>query len=62
MSLTLYHGDPAGPSPTVLAPLFESGVDADLRRIDLGQALVDERREAGCAVVAVAVALAEPEP
>ena len=38
MSLTLYHGDPAGPSLTVLAALFESGLEADLRRIDLALA------------------------
>ena len=29
MSLTLYHGEPNGPSLTVLAALFESGAEAD---------------------------------
>jgi len=38
MSMTLYHGEPVGPSLTVLAALFESGVEADLVRIDLGLA------------------------
>jgi GSH-dependent disulfide-bond oxidoreductase len=31
----LYHGEPNGPSFTVLAALFEKGVQADLVRIDL---------------------------
>lgn len=35
MALTLYHGEPNGPSLTVLATLFEKGIDADLRKIDL---------------------------
>jgi GSH-dependent disulfide-bond oxidoreductase len=35
MALTLYHGEPNGPSLTVLAALFETGVNAELRRIDL---------------------------
>jgi len=35
MALTLYHGEPNGPSLTALTVLFEKGVDADLRRIDL---------------------------
>lgn len=35
MSLTLYHGEPNGPSFTVLAALFEKGIQADLVRIDL---------------------------
>jgi glutathione S-transferase len=35
MSLTLYHGEPNGPSLTVLAALYESGRDADLVAIDL---------------------------
>ena len=30
MSLTLYHGEPNGPSLTVLAALFESGAEAEL--------------------------------
>lgn len=36
MSMTLYHGEPNGPSLTVLAALFEKGTAADLVRIDLG--------------------------
>jgi glutathione S-transferase len=36
MSLTLYHGEPNGPSLTVLAALYESGLDAELVAIDLG--------------------------
>jgi len=35
MSMTLYHGEPNGPSLTVLAAMFEKGVQADLVRIDL---------------------------
>ncbi|HEX8782473.1 MAG TPA: hypothetical protein VF764_03830, partial [Steroidobacteraceae bacterium] len=35
MSLTLYHGEPNGPSLTVLATLFAKQVSADLRHIDL---------------------------
>ena len=35
MSMTLYHGEPNGPSLTVLAALFEKGVDARLKKIDL---------------------------
>ena len=35
MALTLYHGEPNGPSLTVLAALFETGLDAELRKIDL---------------------------
>ena len=31
MSLKLYHGEPNGPSLTVLAALFESGLDADMK-------------------------------
>jgi GST-like protein len=38
MSMTLYHGEPTGPSLTVLAALFESGLDADLVAIDLAMA------------------------
>ena len=37
MSLTLYHGEPNGPSLTVLAALYESGLDADLVSIDLAK-------------------------
>jgi glutathione S-transferase len=35
MSLILYHGEPNGPSLTVLAALFESGREAELVAIDL---------------------------
>ncbi|MGF7169235.1 GST-like protein [Sphingobium xanthum] len=38
MTMTLYHGEPVGPSLTVLAALFESGLETDLVRIDLGLA------------------------
>lgn len=35
MALTLYHGQPNGPSLTVLAAMFEKGVEAELVPIDL---------------------------
>jgi GST-like protein len=38
MAMTLYHGEPVGPSLTVLAALFESGLEADLVPIDLSRA------------------------
>lgn len=38
MSMILYHGEPTGPSLAVLAALFESGLDAELRPIDLKKA------------------------
>ena len=38
MSMTLYHGEPNCPSFTVLAALFEKGLQADLVRIDLAAA------------------------
>ncbi|MFC2953452.1 glutathione S-transferase family protein [Marinicaulis aureus] len=38
MALVLYHGEPNGPSLTVLAALFETGHDAELRPIDLTMA------------------------
>ena len=34
-SKILYHGEPNGPSLAVLAALFETGLDVELRRIDL---------------------------
>jgi GST-like protein len=37
-TMTLYHGEPTGPSLTVLAALFESGLEATLVPIDLGLA------------------------
>ena len=36
MSLTLYHGEPNGPSLTVLATIFETGAEAKLVAVDLG--------------------------
>lgn len=35
MAMTLYHGEPNGPSLTVLAALFETGHEAELKAIDL---------------------------
>jgi GSH-dependent disulfide-bond oxidoreductase len=35
MALTLYHGEPNGPSLTVLAALFETGIVAERRHINL---------------------------
>jgi GST-like protein len=43
MSLTLYHGEPNGPSLTVLAALFESGLEAELVPIDLAKGERHER-------------------
>ena len=37
MSLTLYHGEPNGPSLAVLATLFAKGVEAELVAIDLAR-------------------------
>lgn len=37
MSLTLYHGEPNGPSLTVLAALFETGNIAELKPINLAR-------------------------
>ena len=37
MSITVYHGEPNGPSFTVLAALFETGIDAALVHIDLAK-------------------------
>lgn len=37
MTMTLYHGEPNGPSLTVLAMLDEKGLVADLVRIDLAR-------------------------
>jgi len=47
MSMTLYHGEPNGPSFTVLAALFEKGLDASLVHIDLAQG---ERHEIPCSL------------
>jgi GST-like protein len=46
VSLTLYHGEPNGPSLTVLAALFEKGLDAQLVHIDLA---AGARRQLPCA-------------
>jgi GST-like protein len=46
MSMTLYHGEPNGPSFTVLAALFEKGIQADLVRIGLAEGA---RHELSCA-------------
>jgi GST-like protein len=35
MTLTLYHGEPNGPSLVVIAALFEKRVEADRRHVDL---------------------------
>ena len=35
MTTTLYHGEPNGPSLSVLAAAFEKGADVTLERIDL---------------------------
>ncbi len=37
MSMTLYHGEPNGPSFSVLAALFEKGLQADLIHIGLAE-------------------------
>ncbi|WP_129791865.1 glutathione S-transferase family protein [Sphingosinicella sp. CPCC 101087] len=37
MTAALYHGEPNGPSLTVLAALFETGAEADLIALDLTQ-------------------------
>jgi GSH-dependent disulfide-bond oxidoreductase len=47
MSLTLYHGEPNGPSFTVLAALFEKGLDASLVHIDLTEG---RRHEIPCSL------------
>ncbi len=48
MAMTLYHGEPNGPSFTVLAALFETGVEAELMSIDLARGerhILPEARE-----------------
>jgi GSH-dependent disulfide-bond oxidoreductase len=45
MSMTLYHGEPNGPSFTVLAALFEKGLTAELVALDLA---VGERHGPKC--------------
>ena len=44
MVMTLYHGEPTGPSLTVLAALFEAGLSVELRPIDLA---LGERHHSG---------------
>jgi GST-like protein len=46
MSMTVYHGEPNGPSFTVLAALFETGLDAELVHIDLAKG---QRHTLACA-------------
>jgi GSH-dependent disulfide-bond oxidoreductase len=46
MSMTLYHGEPNGPSLTVLATLFAKQLHAELVRIDLARG---ERHSLACA-------------
>jgi GST-like protein len=46
MSMTVYHGEPNGPSFTVLAALFETGLDAALVHIDLEKG---QRHDLPCA-------------
>ena len=46
MRMTLYHGEPNGPSLTVLATLFAKQVPAELVRIDLTRG---ERHALQCA-------------
>jgi GSH-dependent disulfide-bond oxidoreductase len=46
MSMTIYHGEPNGPSFTVLAALFEKGLDAERVRIRLE---AGERHALACA-------------
>jgi GSH-dependent disulfide-bond oxidoreductase len=55
MSMTLYHGEPNGPSFTVLAAMFEKGVQADLVRIDLAAGARHELPCAGQPEVAMSV-------
>ena len=45
MSMTVYHGEPNGPSFTVLAALFETGLDAALVHIDLAKG---DRHDLAC--------------
>jgi GSH-dependent disulfide-bond oxidoreductase len=45
MNMTLYHGEPNGPSLTVLAALIEKGLEADLVSLDLTHA---ERHGPNC--------------
>lgn len=44
--MTIYHGEPNGPSFTVLAALFETGLDAALVHIDLAKG---QRHSLACA-------------
>ena len=55
MSMTLYHGEPVGPSFTVLAALFEKGLDAELVHIELATGARHMLACAGQAEVAMSV-------
>jgi glutathione S-transferase len=48
--LKLYHGEPNGPSLTVLAALYESGLDAELVPIDLAKGERHSTAERSCEV------------
>jgi GST-like protein len=55
MTMTLYHGEPNGPSFTVLAALFETGVEADKVFIPLSQGARHALACAGQAEVAMSI-------
>ena len=55
MNLTLYHGEPNGPSLTVLAALFEKDLQANLVHIDLAAAARHEHEFAQQPEVAMSV-------
>lgn len=55
MTMTLYHGEPNGPSLTVLAALFEKSVSAELVRIDLVAGQRHEFAWSGQAEVAMSI-------
>lgn len=55
MSMTLYHGQPNGPSLTVLATLFEKGLDADLQFLDLASGERHAQAWAGQTEVAMSI-------
>jgi GSH-dependent disulfide-bond oxidoreductase len=55
MSMTLYHGEPNGPSFTVLAAIFAKDVQADLVRIDLAAGARHGLSSAGQPEVAMSV-------
>lgn len=55
MSMTLYHGQPNGPSLTVLAALFEKGLDANLQLLDLAAGERHDLVSAGQTEVAMSI-------